>query len=148
MTKRTHMIWLKFSSLAVSIYATLFSIGTIRSLSRPVETVLDLSEWPIDGLQNYNASSTVFLSAILGGVMFGWAILIWLLSNIYEREPEAIRKAVVASLIVWFITDSLGCILSGHISNSITNIALIIILIGPLCIKSTEEAAESQSKIS
>ncbi|WP_298427594.1 hypothetical protein [uncultured Kordia sp.] len=132
MTKQIHKTWLKTSAIAVSAYALLFFIGSIKSLRKPIEVVLDLSEWPFDGLQNYDAQTTVLLSAILGGVMFGWAILIWLLSNIYERESESIRKAVVISLMTWFIIDSLGCILSGNVSNSITNIALILVLVGPL----------------
>ncbi|WP_421810713.1 hypothetical protein [Flagellimonas sp.] len=132
MTKRIHKIWLKTSAIAISVYALLFSIGSIKSFRKPIEVVLDLSEWPLDRLQNYDASTTIFLSAILGGVMFGWAVLIWFLSDIYEREPEPIRKAVVISLMTWFIIDGLSCILSGNISNSITNIALILILVGPL----------------
>ncbi len=139
MTKQTHKNWLKLSAIAISIYALLFFIGSTQSLKKLIEVVLDLSEWPLDGLQNYDASTTVLLSAILGGVMFGWSILIWLLSDIYDREPEPIRKAVVISLMTWFIIDSLGCVLSGNVSNSITNIALIITLIGPLCKKAKEE---------
>ena len=122
MTKQIHKNWLKFSAIAISVYALLFFVGSIKSLRKPIEMVLDLSEWPLDGFQNYDASTTVLLSAILGGVMFGWAILIWLLADIYEREPETIRKAVLVSLMVWFFMDSLGCILSGNVSNSITNI--------------------------
>jgi hypothetical protein len=100
MTKHIHKIWLKASSIAISAYALLFFLGSITSLKKPIEVVLDLSEWPLDGLQNYDAPTTVLLSAILGGVMFGWAILMWLLSNIYDRASEPIRKAVVTSLIV------------------------------------------------
>ncbi|WP_299519264.1 hypothetical protein [Winogradskyella sp.] len=132
MTTQTHKNWLKFSAIAVTVYALLFCLGSIPSLRKPVEMVLDLSEWPLDGLQNFDAPTTVFLSAILGGVLFGWAILIWLLADLYDKAPERIRKAVLASLIAWFIVDSLGCILSGNISNSISNIGLLIILVGPL----------------
>lgn len=139
MTKKIHKNWLKLSAIAISVYALLFFIGSIESLRKPIEMVLDLSEWPLDGLQTYDASTTVFLSAILGGVMAGWAILIWFLADIYEREPEPIRKAVVISLITWFIIDSLGCVLSGNVSNSITNIVLVVTLIGPLWKKAKAE---------
>jgi len=139
MTKQIHKNWLKFSAIAISAYALLFFVGSIESLRKPIELVLDLSEWPLDDLQNYDASTTVFLSAILGGVLFGWAILIWCLADLYERAPESIRKAVVMSLMTWFVIDSLGCILSGNGSNAITNIVLIVTLIGPLWKKAKED---------
>ncbi|WKN40906.1 hypothetical protein [Tunicatimonas pelagia] len=139
MTIKTHKLWLKISSVAIIAYALLFFLGSLDALHRPIEVVLDLSAWPFDGLQNYDAQTTVFLSAILGGVLFGWAMLIWLLSDIYEKEPETIRKAVLFSLFAWFVVDSVGCILSGDSSNAITNIALLLILVGPLWTKPKEK---------
>lgn len=129
---QTHKLWLKISSLAIMAYAILFFLGSIDMLQNPVELVLDLSNWPIDGLQNYNAQTTVFLSAILGGVLLGWAVLILMLVPIYDKEPEKIRKAVLMGFLSWFAFDSLGCIFAGNHTNAISNIILLFVLIGPL----------------
>lgn len=124
--------WLKLSASLVFIYALLFFLGTIEGSYFPIEYVLDLSNWPLDKAENYNAPTSVFLSAILGGVLFGWGMLVWLLSSLYELAPDRIRKSIVISLFSWFVVDSLACVLSNNISNAITNIALLLILVGPL----------------
>ncbi|MEM8523773.1 MAG: hypothetical protein AAGG68_03970 [Bacteroidota bacterium] len=139
MTRQTHKQWLKFSAIAVFIYALLFFLGSIKGFYRPIELVLDLSNWPLDGAENYDAPTSVFLSAILGGVLFGWGIQIWLLSSLYDKAPEQVRKTVLMSFIAWFLVDSAACILSGNSSNAISNIGLLVVLSGPLWVKAKVE---------
>lgn len=133
MSKTMHKLWLKVTAVAIFCYAILFFLGTITKTNKLIQLVLDLSSWPLDGNQNYDAPTTVFLSALLGGILLGWAVLIWLLSSeIYEKAPEQTRKIVLASLLSWFLVDSLGSILSGNFNNFIVNIFLLLILVGPL----------------
>lgn len=139
MTLQTHKQWLRVSSIAISAYAFFFFLGSIKGFQKPIELILDLSNWPLNGLENYEAPTSIFLSAILGGVLFGWGVLIWILSSIYEKEPEKIRKAVLTSLISWFVVDSIGCIISHNMSNTITNIGLLLVLVGPLWKKASDE---------
>lgn len=133
MTKNLHKLWLKITAIAIICYALLFFFGTLNQTRLPIETVLDLSSWPIDGKQNYHAPTTIFLSALLGGILFGWGVLIWLLSlRLYDKEPEQIRKIVLVSVLSWFIIDNLGSIFSGNFNNVIANIFLLVVLTGPL----------------
>jgi len=133
MTNKIHKLWLKITAVSIILYSILFFLGTIQEMNEAVQLVLDISSWPIDKAQNYNANSTVFLSALLGGVLFGWGILIWFLSSkIYDIVPEKTRKIVLFSLLSWFIIDSLGSMFSGNSNNLIANIFLLIVLVGPL----------------
>ena len=133
MTHETHKLWLKITAISIIAYAILFFLGTLKQTVKAIEVILDISSFPIDGLQNYEANSTVFLSALLGGILFGWGILIWFLSSkIYDIAPEQIRKIVLISLISWFIVDSLGSVFSSNSSNAIANIFLLLLLVGPL----------------
>ncbi|TMM53610.1 hypothetical protein FEE95_17050 [Maribacter algarum] len=133
MSGKTHKIWLKISSILSMLYAALFFLGSIPKTKGAIEFVLDISSWPFDNVQNYDANTTEFLSAISGGILFGWAILIWLLSSkIYDLAPEQVRKIVLISLLSWFVVDSSGSIFSGNSNNAVTNIFLLIILVGPL----------------
>jgi len=133
MKHKTHKIWLKITAISIITYAILFFLGTLKQTNRIIEVVLDISSYPIDGLQNYNENSTIFLSALLGGILFGWGILIWFLSSkLYDLAPEQTRKIVLISLLSWFIIDSLGSVFSGNSSNVIANIFLLLILVGPL----------------
>jgi len=133
MTHKMHKIWLKITAISIIAYAILFFFGTIKQMNKAIEVVLDISSWPFDGLQNYDANSTVFLSALLGGILFGWGILIWLLSSrIYDLAPGTTRKIVLISLISWFVIDGLGSIFSGNFNNVIANVFLLLVLVGPL----------------
>jgi len=133
MTNKTHKFWLKITAISIIAYAILFFLGTLKQTRKAIETVLDISSWPMDQLQNYNANSTVFLSALLGGILFGWGILIWFLSTkIYDLAPERTRKIVLISIVSWFVIDGLGSILSGNSYNVIANILLLLVLAGPL----------------
>ncbi|HBK70615.1 MAG TPA: hypothetical protein DDZ39_02980 [Flavobacteriaceae bacterium] len=133
MASKTHKFWLKITAISIILYAILFFLGTIKETDGAIEMVLDISSWPLDNAQNYNADSTVFLSALLGGILFGWGILIWFLSTkIYDIAPEQTRKIVLISLLSWFFIDSLGCIFSGNFNNTIANIFLLLVLVGPL----------------
>ena len=133
MTNKIHKLWLKITAVSIILYSILFFLGTIQEMNEAVQLVLDISSWPIDKAQNYNENSTVFLSALLGGVLFGWGILIWFLSSkIYDIVPEKTRKIVLFSLLSWFIIDSLGSLFSGNSNNLIANIFLLIVLVGPL----------------
>ena len=139
MTHKTHKLWLKITAISIIAYAILFFIGTLKQAERIIELVLDFSSYPVDGLQNYDSNSTIFLSALLGGILFGWGILIWFLSTkIYDLAPEQTRKIVLISLLSWFFIDGLGCVFSGNSANVIANIFLLLILVGPLWKPATE----------
>ncbi len=133
MTKKNHKLWLKVTAIAVIGYALLFFLGTIKILEEPIRFVLDFSSFPIDNQQNYDAPTTVFLSALLGGILFGWGMMIWLLSEkLYDKAPEEVRRVVLISILCWFVIDNLGSVLSGNLNNAFTNIILLLLLVGPL----------------
>ena len=133
MTKKIHKLWLKVAAIAIFGYAFLFSLGAIKMFEEPIRFVLDISSFPLDNVQNYDAPTTVFLSAIIGGVLAGWGAMIWLLSVwFYDKSPEQVRKTVLIGILTWFFVDSFGCIISGDVNNAITNIFLLLLLVGPL----------------
>ena len=96
MKHKTHKIWLKITAISIITYAILFFLGTLKQTNRIIEVVLDISSYPIDGLQNYNKNSTIFLSVLLGRILFGWGILIWFISSeFYDLASEQTRKIIL-----------------------------------------------------
>jgi hypothetical protein len=94
---------------------------------------LDLLSWPVDGSQVYTAPTTQFLSALTGGFLVGWGIMIWLLSVwVYDAAPEAVRRTVLIGIIAWFVMDSAGSIASGNSSNAFFNIFVLLLAVGQL----------------
>jgi len=100
MTKQFHKSYLKFTSIFVGLFGPIFFLGTMLKTSEPARLTLDLLSWPIDGLQNYDAPTTQFLSALTGGFLFGWGVCIWFLQRmVYDLAPDGVRKSVLFGLI-------------------------------------------------
>lgn len=133
MSREFHRFWLKITAFVVGSFGPVFALGTMVATSEPARWTLDLLSWPLDGVQSYASPDTRFLSALTGGFLFGWGVLIWCLSGrAYDADPEAVRRAVLTGLLAWFVLDSAGSIASGTPSNALFNVLVLLAAVGPL----------------
>lgn len=133
MTHALHRRWLKFSAVVVGSFGPVFFLGSMFATSEPARLTLDLLSWPVDGNMVFTDPATRFLSALAGGFLCGWGVLIWGLSGrAYDLAPEAIRRSVLAGFLTWFVVDTTGSVLSGNPSNLVFNTAILLVGVGPL----------------
>ncbi len=133
MSRTFHKFWLNVTAVVVGSFGPVFFLGTMASTTEPARLTLDILSWPIDGATTYGSPDTRFLSALTGGFLFGWGVMIWCLSSwVYDQAPEAVRRAVVAGVLAWFVLDSAGSIASGNPSNAVFNVAVLLLAVGPL----------------
>ncbi|WP_296704589.1 hypothetical protein [Algoriphagus sp.] len=132
-TQKFHKFYLKVTAIVVGSFGPIFFLGTMVETSEAASWTLDFLSWPLDYQQDFQSPTTRFLSALTGGFLFGWGVMIWCLSVwVYDKSPEFVRKSVLAGILSWFVLDSLGSISSGNPSNAIFNIFVLLIAIGPL----------------
>jgi hypothetical protein len=128
-----HKSWLKVTAVVVGIGGPLFFLGTMESTLEPARLTLDILSWPVDGATTYESPDTRFLSALTGGFLLGWGVLIWCLSaGVYDAAPEGVRRAVVTGLLAWFVLDSAGSIASGNAPNAAWNVLVLLLAVGPM----------------
>lgn len=133
MTKEFHKFWLLITAIVVVSFGPIFFLGTIETLSEPARLTLDILSWPLDGQQTYKDTTLRFLSALTGGFLFGWGVMIICLRQwVYDLAPDPTRRTVVTGIFAWFVPDSAGSIFAGASSNVVFNIFVLIIAIGPL----------------
>ncbi len=133
MTHAFHKFWLKVTAIVIGSFGPIFFFGAMLPTSQAAQFTLDLLSWPIDGAQHFAEPTTRFLSALTGGFLFGWGVMVWCLSVwVYDLAPEQVRKSVLIGLLAWFVLDSLGSIASGNTSNALVNIIVLLIAAGPL----------------
>ncbi|WP_299326545.1 hypothetical protein [Parasphingopyxis sp.] len=133
MTQDFHKFWLKVTAIVVGSFGPVFFLGTMEATLEPARWSLDLLAWPVDGAQTFASGDTRFLSALTGGFLFGWGVMIWCLSGtVYDAAPEAVRKVVLTGLLAWFVLDSAGSIASGNAINALFNVIVLLIAVGPL----------------
>ena len=133
MTQQSHKSYLKITAFVIASFGPIFFLGTMLATSEPARWTLDFLSFPVDGLQNYDAATTRFLSALTGGFLLGWGVCVWCLQQwVYDLAPEGVRKAVLSGLLAWFILDSSGSIASGNASNAVFNVIVLLLAVGPL----------------
>lgn len=133
MSVALHKKWLKVTAVVVGSFGPVFFLSTMLGTAEPARWTLDLLAWPLDGAETFADPTTRFLSALTGGFLLGWGVLIWCLSGAaYDAAPEPIRKAVLTGLLAWFVLDSAGSIASGNPSNVGFNVLVLLVGVGPL----------------
>ena len=110
----------------------LLTLATLPCCAEPARWGLDLLSFPLDGFPPYAAREMRFLSALTGGFLVGWGMLVWCLALwVYDAAPEATRRCIVISTCAWFTVDSLGSITSGNWPNALWNVLILLLIIGP-----------------
>ncbi len=128
-----HKFWLKVSAFLIGFFGPLLTLATMPAYNEPARWVLDLLASPLDGFPSYEAPEIWFLSALTGGFLFGWGVMVWCLSIwVYDAAPEGVRKSLVVSVCAWFFLDSTGSITSGNWPNALWNILVLLAIVGPL----------------
>ncbi|WP_299610654.1 hypothetical protein [uncultured Tateyamaria sp.] len=133
MTHDFHKFWLRITAVVIASFAPIMFLGSMVSTSAPLQFTVDLLGLPLDGLPRYGDPASRFLAAIMGGLLLGWGATIWCLQAwVYDAAPDGVRRSVVTALCLWFALDSAGSILSGHASNVLFNIGILLMAVGPM----------------
>lgn len=133
MSHTFHKFWLKITAIVVGSFGPVFFLGTMVSTMEPARLTLDILSWPVDDATTYAHPDTRFLSALTGGFLLGWGVMIWCLSAwVYDKVPEGVRKSVLVGVCSWFFLDSAGSIASGNVSNAFFNVIVLLLAVGPL----------------
>ena len=119
--------------LLMILFGLTCALSAFAPLSGPMGVVLDAVFWPLDERQGTAASETRLLLAILGGITFGWGLMIWQLAGApLARDPEMIRPIIRNAVIGWFILDSAGSFLAGAPLNVAANVPFAAMFLVPL----------------
>lgn len=133
MSHKVHKFWLIISAFIIWSFGPVFALGSIESTSELARLTLDILSWPMDGAQTYAEPTTRFLSALTGGFLFGWGIMIVCLRAwVYDAAPEGVRRALLTGALAWFFLDSAGSIASGNASNALFNVLVLLLIVGPM----------------
>lgn len=133
MSPEVHKAWLKVTAVLVGSFGPIFFLGTMVPTMEPARLTLDILSWPVNGVPTYASPDMRFLSALTGGFLLGWGVMIWCLSQwVYDLAPEAVRRAVLTGVLAWFLLDSAGSIASGNAANAGFNVIVLLLAVGPL----------------
>jgi hypothetical protein len=95
--------------------------------------LFDLLDWPLDGNPSVFSKANYATNAVLGGVMIGWGILMFLLVNgPLAQGDQAIRRYLMIGLLSWFTFDSTGSFFAELPGNILLNVSFLLLFLPPL----------------
>ncbi len=133
MTEVMRQKWLKNAAIFVILFGPIVSLAALPLTAGLNGMFVDLAFWPFDGLPTMEAPATRLLSAITGGLMMGWGLMIYqVASKLYLREPKLAGSIILTSLLTWFVTDSIGSVVAGAPANALINVVFLVIFLVPI----------------
>ena len=133
MSEQFWINWLKAASLVVTGFGLMVAAAAHPSGAGVTMFFAAILIWPFDGNPAEPEQITRLLSAIGGGVMVGWGVLLWMLvSQVMPRMPEVARRMILISIVTWFVIDSTGSVVSGVPLNVAGNLVFLIAFLVPL----------------
>ena len=125
-------IVLKIGSGLVVFFGVIVWLGSNPATAAIPAMFADLIFWPLDGLQTFASGEARLLSAIAGGVMIGWGLMLWALAGDgLRRMPAFAKRAILTSIWAWFVIDSLGWLLAGAPLNLAGNLVFLALFTLP-----------------
>lgn len=87
----------------------------------------------IDGLGAEAVRYAAMTHAVIGGVMVGWGVALFLITRTWlARGSRTAWQIVTASLLAWFVPDTSYSLLSGYWQNAVLNSAFGLLFAIPL----------------
>ena len=124
---------LQIASAIVVAFGLITAAAALPAAAGITTFLVDLIFWPVDGAQSLAAPESRLLSAIGGGVMAGWGVMLWLVTTrLYTREPALARSIILTSIATWFVIDSTCSILAGAPLNALLNVGFLLLFWVPL----------------
>ena len=132
-TTQGHKFWLLITGFVIASFGPIFVLGSMEATSGFARWTLDLLSWPLDGDQTYSDPTIRFLTALTGGFLAGWGVMVWCLRAwVFDVAPEGIRRSLLVGALTWFVLDSFGSIASGNTSNAFFNVIVLLLVVGPM----------------
>ncbi|MEM6497948.1 MAG: hypothetical protein AAGB04_24315 [Pseudomonadota bacterium] len=145
MQHQSTVVWLKIGAGLVIVFGLITALGAYPPTAGVLSFLVDMIKWPVDGSQSIANEEFRLLSAVSGGVMVGWGLMIWLIAErLYDREPQLSRLMIMVSVGAWFVVDSLASIMAGAALNAVLNISFLVLFFVPMMGKVTEASARGE----
>jgi hypothetical protein len=130
---------LKTACIGTFLIGLAAAAASVPALAGPWTLLMDIVRWPVDGAQNAASDEARILSAIGGGVICGWAMILYGLAvGPIARGDRDARGLFVTSVLTWFAIDSTASFAAGWPGNVVMNLLFAAMLLMPFMINRSE----------
>ena len=133
MSIETRIAWLKAGSFITIGFGVVIVMAAIPALQAPTRMMLDFVFFPVDGLQDMSTGPVRLLSAITGGILVGWGIMLRMVATqLLANNPGLARRLILVSIFTWFSIDSSMSIAAGAPLNVVGNLGFLAVFVLPV----------------
>lgn len=133
MTHSASVRWLKTAAVLSAAFGLAMVLALATPLAHGLGVFLDLAFLPLDGGQRLQPGPAALMTAISGGLMCGFSVLIYLVTqHIYSTGPALGRRLLIPALLAWYVSDSLGSLAAGAWFNAVLNTPFLLLFLAPL----------------
>lgn len=133
MTIERSAAYMKFAAIIFVGFGLLSALAAWPPLSAPQRLLAEIIFMDFDGSVTIASQSERLLSAILGGLIAGWGVILWqLVDKLYQDNPALIGKMIMSSILTWYIVDSTASVVAGAPLNFIGNLSFLALFAIPL----------------
>ena len=142
MTIERSAIYMKFAAGIFVAFGLLSALAAWPPFAAPQIFLAELIFMDFDGSVTIASQSERLLSAILGGMIAAWGVILWqLVDKLYLDNPALIGRMIITSLLTWYFIDSIASVVAGAPLNFIGNLGFLAVFLIPLML-----AKQSQTK--
>ena len=124
---------LKVAAVVTVATGLFFAVASTAATDGAVRQLLDVVFFRLGDGPAELSDSHHLVNAILGGVMVGWGVMIWLLvDQLVPVAPQQLKRILSVGLLCWFVVDSTGSIASGGWPNAVLNVGFLGMFLVPL----------------
>ncbi len=136
--------WLKVASGLAFVVGLVAAAASSPATAGPWLWLFDLLAWPVDGNPAGFDDAGLALNAVLGGVMAGWAALMYLVvAHMHDTGNHELGRPLLVSVVVWFVIDSAGSLVAGLPGNVVLNAGFLAMFVPPLVLLLRAEPSHS-----
>lgn len=112
------------ASALVMLFGVIVAIAAWPPSAALPEFFIDILFWPPDGAQTMAAPETRLVSAIGGGVMAGWGMMMLMVTRlVLPGDPRTAKRLLLIPLGLWCAIDCTFSLAAGAPLNVLGNLA-------------------------
>lgn len=130
---------MRINGIIVAALGCALAASTWTPLYPLAKLFLNLAHWPFSSAPPILDPTGRLMLAIGGGLTAGIGTMMWAVgTEVMPVAPDAGRKVVLYSALVWFVTDSTFSIVAGSPFNAALNLVFLALMLGSLSFKIRE----------
>lgn len=133
MTLENRSKFIKIISIILIVYSLLWGLAPFASINLPARFILDVSDWPLDQINQPLSREVMWLTAISAGLLAAISVFFYgIVAPAVKKRDKPVINTTIVAMLLWYFIDSIGSVAVGIYSNAVLNTVYLVLMLFPL----------------